>query len=107
MRIVSAEAHVEQITVRAKTLADAGARGGLCEASMRSSSTSKAPRNLVLDPFLQRRAARAVAAADHHGIRAAARSARDAGERLRALGYREILRTRENVAYELDARKTA
>ena len=78
---------------------DVGARGGLFE-DRRHQARRRRRRGSGARSFLQRGAARSVAAAHRHGIRLA--EGRGAARRaVRRLGYREILRTGENVAYEL------
>jgi FkbM family methyltransferase len=100
VRIVSAEARVEQMRVRAKKLLTLVREEGYAKIDAIKLDIEGAE-DLVLDPFLSE-APRAlwprliIMEFSLLGVGA------QLEERLRALGYREILRTVENVAYELD-----
>jgi len=103
IRIVSAEARVEQMRVRAKKLLTLVGEEGYSKIDAIKLDIEGAE-DLALDPFLSE-APRALwprlIIMEFSLLRAGAHLE----ERLRALGYREILRTVENVAYELDDAK--
>jgi FkbM family methyltransferase len=100
VRIVSAEARVEQMRVRAKTLLTLAREEGYARIDAIKLDVEGAE-DLILDPFLSE-APRSLwprlIIMEYTLLRAGAQLE----ERLRALGYREILRTGENVAYERD-----
>ncbi len=100
VRIVSAEAHVEQMRVRAKKLLTLVREEGYSKIDAIKLDIEGAE-DLALDPFLSE-APRAlwprIIVMEFSLLRVGAQLE----ERLRSLGYREILRTVENVAYELD-----
>lgn len=104
VRIVSAEARVEQMRVRAKTLLTLVREEGYSKIDAIKLDIEGAE-DLVLDPFLSA-APRALwprlIIMEFSLLRVGAQLE----ERLRGLGYREILRTVENVAYELDGEET-
>jgi FkbM family methyltransferase len=97
-RIVAAEGRVEQIRVRAKTLLTLAREEGYARIDAIKLDIEGAE-DLALEPFF-RDAPRALWPAlilmEYTLLRAAA----TLEGRLRSLGYREILRTRENVVYE-------
>jgi FkbM family methyltransferase len=99
VRIVSAEARVEQIRVRAKKLMTLAREEGYEKIDAIKLDIEGAE-DLALDPFLSE-APRALwprlIIMEFSLLRVGAQLE----ERLRALGYRAILRTSENVAYEL------
>jgi FkbM family methyltransferase len=100
VRIVSAEARVEQIRVRAKKLLTLAREEGYAKIDAIKLDVEGAE-DLVLDPFLSdapRSLWPRLIIMEFSLLRVGALLE----ERLRALGYREILRTVENVAYELD-----
>ncbi len=100
VRIVSAEARVEQMRVRAKKLLTLVREEGYAKIDAIKLDVEGAE-DLVLDPFLSE-APRGLwprlVIMEFSLLRVGAQLE----ERLRALGYREILRTVENFAYELD-----
>jgi FkbM family methyltransferase len=100
VRIVSAEARVEQMQVRAKKLLTLVREEGYDKIDAIKLDIEGAE-DLVLDPFLSE-APRALwprlVIMEFSLLRVGALLE----ERLHALGYREILRTGENVAYEFD-----
>ena len=99
VRIVSAEARVEQMRVRAKTLLTLAREEGYAKIDAIKLDIEGAE-DLVLDPFFNE-APRSLwprlVIMEFSLLRVGAQLE----ERLRGLGYREILRTVENVAYEL------
>jgi FkbM family methyltransferase len=99
VRIVSAEARVEQIQVRAKTLLTLAREEGYSKIDAIKLDIEGAE-DLVLDPFLNT-VPRALWPRLIVMEFALLRVGAQLEERLRRLGYREILRTGENVAYEL------
>jgi FkbM family methyltransferase len=98
VRIVSAEARVEQMRVRAKTLLTLAREEGYDRIDAIKLDVEGAE-DLILDSFLSE-APRSLwprlIVMEYTLLRAGALLE----ERLRALGYREVLRTGENVAYE-------
>jgi FkbM family methyltransferase len=98
VRIVSAEARVEQMRVRAKTLLTLAREEGYARIDAIKLDVEGAE-DLILDSFLSE-APRSLwprlIVMEYTLLRAGALLE----ERLRALGYREVLRTGENVAYE-------
>jgi FkbM family methyltransferase len=100
VRIVSAEARVEQMRVRSKTLLTLAREEGYARIDAIKLDVEGAE-DLILDPFLSE-APRSLwprlIIMEYTLLRAGVQLE----ERLRALGYREILRTGENVAYESD-----
>jgi FkbM family methyltransferase len=105
VRIVSAEARVEQMRVRAKKLLTLVREEGYAKIDAIKLDIEGAE-DLVLDPFLSE-APRALwprlVIMEFSLLRVGAQLE----ERLRALGYREILRTVENVAYALDREESS
>ena len=105
VRIVSAEARVEQMRVRAKTLLTLVREEGYAKIDAIKLDIEGAE-DLVLDPFFNE-APRALwprlVIMEFSLLRVGAQLE----ERLRGLGYREILRTVENVAYELGLEASA
>ena len=99
VRIVSAEAQVEQIRVRAKTLLRLAREEGYARIDAIKLDVEGAE-DLVLDPFLSE-APRALWPRLIIMEFALLRVGAQLEERLRQLGYKQILRTGENVAYEL------
>ena len=99
VRIVSAEARVEQVRVRAKTLLTLAREEGYANIDAIKLDVEGAE-DLVLDPFLNA-APRALWPRLIVMEFALLQVGAQLEERLRRLGYREILRTGENVAYEL------
>ena len=100
IRIVSAEARVEQMRVRAKKLLTLVREEGYGKIDAIKLDIEGAE-DLVLDPFLSEAPPALwprLVIMEFSLLRVGALLE----ERLRALGYREILRTGENVAYELD-----
>ncbi len=100
VRIVSAEARVEQMRVRAKKLLTLVREEGYAKIDAIKLDIEGAE-DLVLDPFLSEAPPALwprLIIMEFSLLRVGAQLE----ERLRALGYREILRTVENVAYELD-----
>jgi len=100
VRIVSAEARVEQMRVRAKKLLTLAREEGYARIDAIKLDIEGAE-DLVLDPFLSEAPPTLwprLIIMEFFLLRVGAQLE----ERLRALGYREILRTVENVAYELD-----
>ena len=104
VRIVSAEARVEQIPVRAKTLLTLAREEGYAKIDAIKLDVEGAE-DLVLDPFLSA-APRALWPRLIVMEFALLRVGAQLEQRLRGLGYREILRTGENVAYELADEET-
>jgi FkbM family methyltransferase len=104
VRIVSAEARVEQLQVRAKTLLSLAREEGYSKIDAIKLDIEGAE-DLVLDPFLST-APRALWPRLIVMEFALLRVGAQLEQRLRGLGYREILRTGENVAYELDEEET-
>ena len=104
VRIVSAEARVEQIQVRAKTLLTLAREEGYSKIDAIKLDVEGAE-DLVLDPFLST-APRALWPRLIVMEFALLRVGAQLEQRLRGLGYREILRTGENVAYELAEEET-
>ena len=105
VRIVSAEAVVEQIRVRAKTLLTLAREEGYKRIDAIKLDVEGAE-DLVLDPFLNEAPSELwprliIMEFALLGVGA------QLEERLRRLGYRQILRTNENVAYELEKRPSA
>jgi FkbM family methyltransferase len=100
VRIVSAEARVEQMRVRAKKLLTLVREEGYAKIDAIKLDIEGAE-DIVLDPFLSE-APRALWPRLVIMEFSLLRVGGQLEERLRALGYREILRTVENVAYELD-----
>jgi FkbM family methyltransferase len=99
VRIVSAEARVEQIRVRAKKLLTLAREEGYAKIDAIKLDIEGAE-DLALDPFLSEAPLSLwprLIIMEFSLLRVGALLE----ERLRALGYREILRTVENVAYEL------
>jgi FkbM family methyltransferase len=105
VRIVSAEAHVEQMRVRVKTLLTLVREEGYSRIDAIKLDIEGAE-DLVLDPFLSaapRSLWPRLVVMEFSLLRVGAQLE----ERLRSVGYREILRTVENVAYELDPEETS
>ncbi len=105
IRIVSAEARVEQMRVRAKKLLTLVREEGYARIDAIKLDIEGAE-DLVLDPFLSEAPPALwprLVIMEFSLLRAGAQLE----ERLRALGYREILRTVENVAYELDREESS
>ena len=103
VRIVSAEARVEQMRVRAKKLLTLAREEGYAKIDAIKLDIEGAE-DLVLDPFLSEAPPTLwprLIIMEFSLLRVGAQLE----ERLRALGYREILRTVENVAYELDRKE--
>lgn len=103
VRIVSAEARVEQMRVRAKTLLTLVREEGYAKIDAIKLDIEGAE-DLVLDPFLSEAPQSLwprLIIMEFSLLRVGAQLE----ERLRALGYREILRTHENVAYELGGKE--
>ena len=103
VRIVSAEARVEQMRVRAKKLLTLAREEGYARIDAIKLDIEGAE-DLVLDPFLSEAPPTLwprLIIMEFSLLRVGAQLE----ERLRALGYREILRTVENVAYELDRKE--
>ncbi|THD42807.1 MAG: FkbM family methyltransferase [Bradyrhizobium sp.] len=99
VRIVSAEALVERIQVRSKTLLTLAREEGYAQIDAIKLDIEGAE-DLALDPFLSA-APRALWPRLIVMEFALLRVGAQLEQRLRRLGYREILRTGENVAYEL------
>ncbi len=99
-RIVSAEARVEQIRVPAKTLLTLAREEGYRRIDAIKLDIEGAE-DLVLEPFLAR-APRSLWPRLIIMEFTLLRSAEDLEAGLRARGYREILRTHENVAYTIE-----
>jgi FkbM family methyltransferase len=99
IRIVSAEALVERIVVRAKTLLTLVREEGYSRIDAIKLDVEGAE-DLALDPFLNE-APRALWPRLIIMEFALLRVGAQLEQRLRGLGYREILRTGENVAFEL------
>ena len=104
VRIVSAEARVEQLQVRAKTLLSLAHEEGYSKIDAIKLDVEGAE-DLVLDPFLST-APRTLWPRLIVMEFALLRVGAQLEQRLRGLGYREILRTGENVAYELAEEET-
>ena len=100
VRIVSAEARVERMLVRAKTLLTLAREEGYARIDAIKLDVAGAE-DLALDPFLSAAPPALwprLVIMEFSRLRVGAQLE----ERLRALGYREVLRTAENVAYERD-----
>jgi len=100
VRIVSAEARVERMLVRAKTLLTLAREEGYARIDAIKLDVAGAE-DLALDPFLSEAPPALwprLVIMEFSRLRVGAQLE----ERLRALGYREVLRTAENVAYERD-----